>query len=100
MLGIAEIYDYLPQEGKASIGGRLLERSWRRGIASEIVQLLTRYLIDEIGLQTIVCHVMADNIASSRMMEKNGYRTNGPSFHEDWARDEDVLVNEYIYQHP
>ena len=97
MLGIAEMYDYHPDAGEVSIGGRLLERVWRHGIASEIVKLLTRYLIDEVGVRTIVTHVMADNAASAAMMQKMGYRALRPAFAEDWGAGE-VLVSEYVYQ--
>ncbi len=98
MLGIAEVYDYLPDQAQASIGGRLLERYWRHGIASEIVKLLTRYLIDEIGVRTIVTHVMVENKASALMMQKNGYRALKPAFYEDWGGEQSVLVEEYVYQ--
>lgn len=97
MLGIAEIYDYRPGEGAASIGGRLLERAWRQGISSEVAHLLTRYLIDEVGVQVVVTHVMADNVASNAMMRKIGFRSERSGFYEDWGSGK-VLVNEYVFK--
>ncbi len=40
MLGIAEVYAYEERKPKASIGYRLVERAWGRGIATEVAGLL------------------------------------------------------------
>lgn len=37
--GIAEIYNYEPKKAKASIGYRLDEKYWGRGIATQTVRL-------------------------------------------------------------
>ena len=98
MLGIAEIYHYRPAERICSIGNRLGETAWGRGIATEVTSLLKRYLVEEAGIQTITAHVMVENGASARVLEKNGFRNCGMELWEDWGFGDPVEVERFIYE--
>ena len=58
--GLAEIYGYREDTHKASIGCRFLERSWGKGIATETVEALVRYLTQEAGIKTITASTMVE----------------------------------------
>ena len=96
VIGIAEIYNYEPEKEKASVGYRLNRRYWGRGIASETAALLTRYLLERTDVRKITAHVMAENAASARVLEKNGYLLRWTGLREDWGRGAPVPVNKYM----
>lgn len=98
MLGIAEIYAYDEQKPKASIGIRLFERAWGQGIATEAAGLLKRYLRDRVGVRTITAHVLVENKASARALEKNGFRMLYGNIMEDWGLGDLVAVDKWVYK--
>ena len=54
------------------LGYLLAERAWGQGFASELVEGLVRWS-REAGVATIVGGVARDNVASQRVLEKNGF---------------------------
>lgn len=59
--GLAEIYGFREATHKASIGCRFLERYWGKGIATEAVGALVRYLTQETGIEIITASTMVAN---------------------------------------
>ena len=57
----------------AEVGYWLGEEYWGRGIATESVELLTRYLFEDLGLLRLFALPLADNAASIRVLEKARY---------------------------
>src|SRR5438477_636323 len=51
--------------------------SWRKGYATEAMQLRTRYAFRELNLHKLMTEVDAENEASRKALERNGYRTVG-----------------------
>ena len=56
-----------------TIGYRINEAYWHRGIATETVALLIAYLCDDIGIQTIKAFVMPENKYLERVLMNNGF---------------------------
>ena len=100
MLGIAEIYNYDEDVAKASIGCRLSKESWHQGIATQVAALLLNYLIDQLGLSTVTAHIAVGNTYSSKPLLDNGFVLSTSGLQEDWARDEPVITNKYVYERP
>jgi [ribosomal protein S5]-alanine N-acetyltransferase len=48
-----------------------------RGFATEAVGLVTRFAFDQAGLHRVQAAVMPHNVASVRVLEKNGFRREG-----------------------
>ena len=65
---------YLSEINETDIGYRFLPSYWNKGIASEAVKVITEYGFKHIGLQKINGFVIPENIASSIVLKKNGYR--------------------------
>ena len=61
----------------AEVGYWLGEAYWRRGIVTEAVRVLTRYLFEEIRLLRAFALPLADNLGSVRVLEKAGYEREG-----------------------
>ncbi|MCQ2445523.1 MAG: GNAT family N-acetyltransferase, partial [Clostridia bacterium] len=66
---------------------------WGEGIASEAVKKVTEFGLNELGLVRIQGLVMAENQASIRVLEKNGYLTEGLLHHYPFGREfHDVVM--------
>ena len=73
LIGLAEMFDYKKRTNQITIGYRINEAYWHRGIATETVALLIAYLCDDIGIQTIKAFVMPENKYSERVLMNNGF---------------------------
>jgi ribosomal-protein-alanine N-acetyltransferase len=63
---------YHPDTCETDLGYRLHRRYWGQGYATEAGQACLDYGFGKLGLARIVAHVVADNTASSRVLEKCG----------------------------
>jgi RimJ/RimL family protein N-acetyltransferase len=68
-IGLAPSID----ENEVELGYIVAAPARGRGVAGEIVRLLTAWAFDELGAQRIVLIVDVDNRASSRVAERAGY---------------------------
>ena len=96
--GIAEIYNYEPKKAKASIGCRLDDRYWGKGIATQTIHLLRDYLAQQIGLRTITAHIMCENKASAHACMKNGFLNKYPDLYGDWGFPQLSHTDKYVYK--
>lgn len=55
------------------LGYMLLTDHWSQGIMTQAVAQITRLAFDLLDIQRVTAHVFASNIASARVLEKNGY---------------------------
>ena len=58
--------------GVADLGYRLLQRHWRKGLASEGARELVRYGFDDVGLDRIIAQTLTVNTGSRAVMERIG----------------------------
>ena len=94
--GLAEMYAFRDKIHKISIGYRLMEQYWGRGIASETVALMTGYLFHEAGIKIITASTMIENKASARVLMKNGFSLVHISIDEDWGYDEPTATDKWF----
>lgn len=74
---------YLADHGEVDIGYRFRPEFWGRGLASEATSASVQFGFEHIGLRRIVGHVLPENAASIRVLEKCGLTFEG----EFWERD-------------
>jgi len=77
LLGITEAFDFNQKVSAVTIGYFLAESNWGRGIATEAVSLLIRYLFTEADLNRIQAEVMPRNEVSKKVLLKNGFIKEG-----------------------
>ena len=94
--GLAEIYGYRAPLLKASVGYRLLESAWGKGIATETLGILVKYLLEETNVRVITASVMHDNKASSNVLKKNGFKPVGYTVFENWGYPKPILTLKWI----
>lgn len=61
----------------AEIGYRIAPEMWGKGAAAEAVGALVKFLFENTKINRIQAVVMKDNPASKRVLEKNGFVTEG-----------------------
>ena len=54
------------------LGFRLLQRHWRKGLASEGARELVRYGFDDVGLDRVIAQTMTVNTSSRAVLERIG----------------------------
>jgi ribosomal-protein-alanine N-acetyltransferase len=57
----------------AELGYWLGESFWSKGLATEAVQLITKYALDTLKISRIYAGVFETNPGSARVLEKSGY---------------------------
>jgi [ribosomal protein S5]-alanine N-acetyltransferase len=70
-------FDGLTKGHRAEIGYWLSKVWWRRGIMTEVVARACEFALAEWKLVRITAHVFSTNLASARVLEKNGFVCEG-----------------------
>ena len=94
--GLAEMYGYRDSVHKISVGYRLLERCWGKGIASAALGMMIDYLYDETDIEIITASTMIENQASANVLRKNGFDMVVHAVDEDWGYDHPTVTDKWI----
>jgi [ribosomal protein S5]-alanine N-acetyltransferase len=62
---------------KAELGYWIAKPYWGKGIVTDSVKAFVKYAFDELGLCRITASVFEPNLASARVLEKNGFQLEG-----------------------
>jgi RimJ/RimL family protein N-acetyltransferase len=71
------VYNVDRWEGRCEIGFWVLPHARGQGVASRAVGLIARWAFDDLALIRIQATTDVDNVASQRVLEKNGFRREG-----------------------
>ena len=71
--GVCALYDIERTARKAKLYYWVAVAYWNKGIASKALQQLIAYAKDELHIKYVETGVLALNIASIRVLEKNGF---------------------------
>ena len=77
IIGVAEMFDYSQDVNVVTIGYRLNDRFWTKGIATKTVKAMTDYLFTDVGINRIQAFVMTENIKSQNVLERNAFVKEG-----------------------
>ena len=94
--GLAEFYGYREEIHKISVGYRLLERCWGKGIATEALGLMVDYLYAETDIEIITASTMLANQASVGVLRKNGFSLVVHDVGEDWGYESPTPADKWI----
>jgi RimJ/RimL family protein N-acetyltransferase len=75
----------------------LSRSAWKKGYAGEAVGKLLDYLFRALDLHRIVADCDVNNLASSRLLERLGFRREGHSLESFWLEKESAWGDEYYY---
>ena len=94
--GLAEVYGYRARIRKVSVGYRLLRDAWGQGIATEALGLMVKELTENRGIEIITASTMIENLASARVLMKNGFTLVEHAVGEDWGYPELTPADKWI----
>ena len=94
--GLAEFYGYRDPIHKVSVGYRLREKYWGKGIATEALSLMVSYLYGQMDIEIITASTMVENRASAAVLKKNGFNLVSPAAEEDWGYDTPTAADKWI----
>ncbi|QQZ58526.1 GNAT family N-acetyltransferase [Paenibacillus sonchi] len=77
LVGIIEAFDFNQKVDMITIGYFLAEAHWGKGLASEAVSRVVRFLFQEVEVNRIQAEVMPANDVSKRVLLKNGFKYEG-----------------------
>lgn len=96
LIGLAEMFDYKARTNQITVGYRINEKFWHKGIATNAVLLMKDYLLNQVALTTLKAYVIAENVYSAKALIKNGFvKEAQPVEEHNWGGKETVLVDEY-----
>ena len=99
LVGLAEMFDYKKKNNEITVGYRLNENYWNQNIASNALNLMVEYLINEMGIETLNAYVMQENLYSSKVLLNNGFIKEEYTLQEkNWGGKEIVFVDVYKYK--
>ncbi len=88
--GIAEFYGYDETAQKISLGCRLLEKCWGKGLATGATKLMISYLQDETDIRIIEATTMSANNTSENVLKKLGFELVAKETDDDWGYDRSI----------
>lgn len=77
LVGIIEAMDFNQKVNMVTIGYFFAEHYWGKGLATEAVKILVKFLIEEVNINRIQAEVMPLNEASKKVLLKNGFLKEG-----------------------
>ena len=98
--GLAEMYGYCDETHKISVGHRLMEQYWGKGVSTETLGLMVDYLYHEKDIEIITASTMIENHASARVLEKNGFELVAHAVPEDWGYESPTIVDKWVRKTP
>ena len=58
--------------------------------------MLKDFLLNEVGMRTITAHVMVNNAASARVLEKSGFIRTARGVEEDWGYEQPAIADKWF----
>lgn len=95
-LGLAEFCGYRAPIRKISVGYRLIERAWGRGIATETLGVMIDYLYNDTDIEIVTASTMCENAASAGVLRKNGFSLVVHDVGEDWGYPSPTPTDKWI----
>jgi RimJ/RimL family protein N-acetyltransferase len=92
-IGLKRLPEQHPQS--LEVGYWVGEPYWGRGIASEALARVTEYAFNKLGAERVQAQVFAYNLASARVLEKNGYTLEGRLRRA--ARKDGQIIDKLMY---
>ena len=76
-IGNIACMDFSERDSRCTVGYCLSDDYWNRGLTTEALGVVLRFLFDEVKVHKVESYHAADNPASGRVMEKNGMLREG-----------------------
>jgi len=100
IVGVAEMFEYDAKVNMITIGYRINERYWGKGIATKAVRALVDYLFFTVKINRIQAFVMTSNKKSQKVLQKNKFVKEGIMRQSQYWKGigvVDLIVYSFLY---
>ena len=87
IIGIVSLSKIDKKNKNCELGYWLGKKYWRKQIASTAVKMILNFAFKKLKMHRVYAQVFADNTASLRVLEKNGFLLEGVSFDVIWRKN-------------
>ena len=94
LIGTGMLFNFDDEARQAEIGYVFHKDYWGKGYASDAIKAITTFADEQLGLHKVHASVVAKNIGSARVLEKNSYVLEGrlrDHFFIDEAYDDELI---------
>lgn len=95
-IGMIDLFDYSPKNGRAEMGVALLKEAQGKGLARQAIGMIADYARNVVHMEQIYSVVPESNIASLRMLEATGFVRSGTL--KRWIRNGENYENAAVMQ--
>ena len=88
IIGTAMIFNFDPKANQAEIGYVLHQDAWGKGYGTACVALMSDFAFNQLNLHKLHASVVAANLSSARVLEKNGYELEGRLKDHYWIEEQ------------
>ncbi len=93
--GLGELYHYDEETHTVSIGGRILEKFWKKGLVNEAARLVVAWLQEETDIEILTASTMVENDNSAAALTRLGFVRTAENVPEDWGFESPVQVHQW-----
>ena len=94
-IGILDVYKIMQRDKRGSIGYGIKKEYWGKGYAKEACKLGLKFIKTKLKLHSVEATAEPDNLASCRVLEKNGFEKIG--IIKDYYFDKGKYVDRVLY---
>jgi len=94
-IGILDVYKIMQKDKRGSIGYGIKKEYWGKGYANSACKLGLKFIKTKLKLHSVEATAEADNIASCKVLEKNGFERIG--LIKDYYFDKGKYVDRVLY---
>lgn len=95
-VGLIDLYDFNPQHHRAGLGILVLPKYQTKGIANDVINLMTKYAFEQLQMHQIYVTITADNKKSIDLFHKLGFENIGKQ--KDWLFCKGQYKDELLLQ--
>ena len=95
-IGMVDLFEFDPFHSRAGVGILINQTFRSQGYAQKTLQIFLDYCFSHLGLHQIYCSVTADNEASRRLFESQGFALSG--IKKEWRKTSTGFKDEIFYQ--
>lgn len=95
VVGSLDLFDYEPIHQRVGVGILIDQRFRIAGYGLEALTILSDYALNGLGVRSLYCSVLSDNLGSKTLFLKSGYREVG--VRHNWFNDKGTWVDEYLF---
>lgn len=95
-IGMVDLFEFDPFHSRAGVGILINQTFRSQGYAQKALQIFLDYCFSHLGLHQIYCSVTADNEASRRLFESQGFVLSG--IKKEWRKTSTGFKDEIFYQ--